>query len=49
MIEYINQKKKKYYLLEGKTKTGKVKYYFSTKKSGKNVAVKIIKKKAMTK
>jgi len=31
MITYINRKKETYYLLIGKTKTGKPKYYFSKK------------------
>ncbi|MGK7878034.1 MAG: hypothetical protein AB4426_33420 [Xenococcaceae cyanobacterium] len=33
-VEYINRKGQKYYLHEGKTKTGKPKYFFSMKKDG---------------
>lgn len=33
-IEYINRRGKKYYLHEGKTKTGKPKYFFSMKPEG---------------
>ncbi len=34
-ITYTNRKNKTYYLTEGKTKTGKPKYYFSMKTEGK--------------
>jgi hypothetical protein len=34
MIEYINRRRKTYYLHEGKTKTGKPKYFFSMKTEG---------------
>ena len=37
MIEYINRRKQTYYLYEGKTKTGKPKYFFSRKKEGNSV------------
>jgi hypothetical protein len=33
-IEYVNRRGKKYYLHEGKTKTGKPKYFFSMKSEG---------------
>ena len=33
-IEYVNRKQKTYYLHEGKTKTGKPKYFFSMKAEG---------------
>ncbi len=33
-IEYVNRKQKTYYLHEGKTKTGKPKYFFSMKTEG---------------
>lgn len=33
-IEYLNRKGRKYYLHEGKTKTGKPKYFFSMKSEG---------------
>jgi hypothetical protein len=33
-MEYINRKAQTYYLHQGKTKTGKPKYYFSMKKEG---------------
>jgi hypothetical protein len=33
-IEHINRKGKTYYLHEGKTKTGKPKYFFSMKSEG---------------
>ena len=36
-IEYINRKEKKYYLHQGKTKTGKPRYFFSLKTEGKLV------------
>jgi len=36
-VQYINRRSKRYYLHEGKTKTGKPKYYFSMKKEGKLV------------
>lgn len=38
-IEYVNRKQKKYYLHEGKTKTGKPKYFFSMKADGALVDV----------
>lgn len=37
MIQYINRKKKEYYLHQGVTKTGKAKYHFSQTKEGANV------------
>jgi hypothetical protein len=33
-IEYINRRGKKHYLHEGKSKTGKPKYFFSLKSEG---------------
>ena len=36
-VQYTNRRSKTYYLYEGKTKTGKPKYYFSMKKEGKSV------------
>ncbi len=33
-IEYVNRRGDKYYLLQGKTKTGKPKYYVSRKPDG---------------
>lgn len=36
-IEYINRQEKKYYLHQGKTKTGKPRYFFSLKTEGKLV------------
>lgn len=33
-IKYINRREDTYYLHEGKTKTGKPKYFFSMKKDG---------------
>ena len=36
-VQYTNRKSKTYYLHKGKTKTGKPKYYFSTKNEGKLV------------
>ena len=33
-VEYVNRKQKTYYLHEGKTKTGKPKYFFSMKTEG---------------
>jgi hypothetical protein len=33
-IEYVNRKQKTYYLHAGTTKTGKPKYFFSTKAEG---------------
>ena len=39
MIEHINRRKQIYYLYEGKTKTGKPKYFFSRKKEGNSVDV----------
>lgn len=38
-IEYVNRKQKTYYLHEGKTKTGKPKYFFSVKAEGALVDV----------
>jgi len=37
MITYTNRKKETYYLLIGKTKTGKPKYYFSKKEKENTV------------
>ncbi len=37
-IEYVNRKGRKHYLHEGKTKTGKPKYFFSMKSEGTLVA-----------
>ncbi len=37
-IEYVNRRRQKYYLHEGKTKTGKPKYFFSMKAEGILVA-----------
>lgn len=37
--EYVNRKDQRYYLLQGRTKTGKPKYYCSRKPSGVPVAV----------
>jgi hypothetical protein len=36
-IEHINRRGKKYYLHEGKTKTGKPKYFFSMKSEGNTI------------
>jgi hypothetical protein len=41
-ISYTNRIGKTYYLLQGKTKTGKPRYFFSTKSSGKGEPVKQI-------
>ena len=38
-VEYVNRKQKTYYLHEGKTKTGKPKYFFSMKAEGALVDV----------
>lgn len=38
-VEYVNRKGRKYYLHEGKTKTGKPKYFFSMKPEGNLVNV----------
>jgi hypothetical protein len=39
IIEHINRKGKAYYLHEGKTKTGKPKYFFSQKSEGNLVSI----------
>ena len=41
-VEYTNRIGKTYYLREGKTKTGKPRYFFSSNKDGKGEAVKEI-------
>jgi hypothetical protein len=38
-IEYSNRRGKTYYLREGKTKTGKLRYFFSSRENGKGKAV----------
>lgn len=38
-IDYCNRTGKKYYLREGKTKTGKPRYFFSSQENGKGKAV----------
>lgn len=38
-IEYINRRSQKYYLLQGTTKTGKPKYFFSMKSEGHLVKI----------
>ena len=39
VIEYTNRVGKTYYLLQGKTKTGKPRYFFSLQQSGKGKAI----------
>lgn len=38
-VEYCNRVGKRYFLREGKTKTGKPRYFFSSKLEGKGEAV----------
>lgn len=39
VIKYTNRVGKTYYLLEGKTKSGKPRYFFSLRQSGKGIAI----------
>ena len=43
-VQYTNRITKTYYLREGKTKTGKPRYFFSTQQDGKGEAVEHIPK-----